>query len=93
MVSWNDGLYKSSLGKKAWQVQTRKQLDSYIHDSRISVLVEVNCETDFVSRGEIFIEHVDDITMQVAACPQVENVVTEDVPEEFVMIETEIGAK
>ncbi|GJX98147.1 nucleic acid-binding, OB-fold protein [Tanacetum coccineum] len=36
------------------------------------VLVEVNCETDFVSRGDIFKELVNDLAMQVAACPQVE---------------------
>jgi len=52
--------------------------------------VEVNCKTEFVSRGEIFEDLVDDIVMQVAACPQVECVVTEDVPKEFVKKETEI---
>jgi elongation factor Ts len=40
---------------------------SYIHDDRIGVLVEVNCETDFVARNEIFTSLVKDITMHIAA--------------------------
>ena len=43
-----------------------RRVGSYIHNSRIGVLV--NCETDFVSRGEIFREPLDDIAMEVAAC-------------------------
>ncbi|CAJ1951719.1 unnamed protein product [Sphenostylis stenocarpa] len=80
----------SSAEKKASRVTAEGRIGSYIHDNRIGVLVEVNCETDFVSRGEIFKELVDDIAMQVAACPQVEYLVTEDVPEEIVNKEKEI---
>src|SRR6201997_3872297 len=40
---------------------------TYNHDGRIGVLVEVNCETDFVARGDIFTELVKDIAMHVAA--------------------------
>lgn len=40
---------------------------SYLHDNRIGVLAEVNCETDFVARNEIFTNLVKDITMQIAA--------------------------
>jgi len=40
---------------------------SYLHDNRIGVLVEVNCETDFVARNEIFTNLVKDIAMHVAA--------------------------
>lgn len=42
-------------------------IGTYNHDSRIGVLVEVNCETDFVARNEIFVNLVKDIAMQVAA--------------------------
>ncbi|KAE9586019.1 hypothetical protein Lal_00010275 [Lupinus albus] len=80
----------SSAEKKASRVTAEGRIGSYIHDSRIGVLVEVNCETDFVSRGEIFKEMVDDIAMQVAACPQVKHLVTEDVPEEIINKEKEI---
>ena len=40
---------------------------SYLHDNRIGVLVEVNCETDFVARNELFTALVKDIAMHIAA--------------------------
>jgi elongation factor Ts len=40
---------------------------TYNHDGRIGVLVEVNCETDFVARGDIFGELVKDVAMHIAA--------------------------
>ena len=42
-------------------------IGNYNHDGRIGVLVEVNCETDFVARNEIFTELVKDIAMHIAA--------------------------
>lgn len=42
-------------------------IGTYNHDNRIGVLVEVNCETDFVARNEIFTELVKDLAMHVAA--------------------------
>lgn len=40
---------------------------TYNHDSRIGVLVEINCETDFVARNEIFTDLVKDVAMHIAA--------------------------
>jgi elongation factor Ts len=40
---------------------------TYNHDSRIGVLVEVNCETDFVARNDIFTNLVKDVAMHIAA--------------------------
>ena len=42
-------------------------IGSYVHDNRIGVLVEVNCETDFVARNENFTELVKDLTLHIAA--------------------------
>jgi translation elongation factor EF-Ts len=42
-------------------------IGNYNHDGRIGVLVEVNCETDFVARNEIFTNLVKDIAMHIAA--------------------------
>lgn len=42
-------------------------IGTYNHDNRIGVLVEINCETDFVARNEIFTNLVKDITMHIAA--------------------------
>ncbi|KAM1155471.1 hypothetical protein ACFX13_026953 [Malus domestica] len=80
----------ASAEKKASRATAEGRIGSYIHDSRIGILLEVNCETDFVSRGDIFKELVDDLAMQVAACPQVQYLATEDVPEEFVTKERAI---
>ncbi len=56
-------------------------IGNYIHDSRIGVLVEVNCETDFVARNEIFTDLVKNLAMHIAASnPQY--VTKEDVPKE-----------
>lgn len=54
---------------------------TYNHDGRIGVLVEVNCETDFVARGEIFGELVKDLAMHIAASAPL-YVSAEDVPAE-----------
>jgi len=52
---------------------------TYNHDGRIGVIVEVNCETDFVARNEIFTDLVKDIAMHVAAsAPQY--VSSDDIP-------------
>jgi len=56
-------------------------IGTYNHDGRIGVLVEVNCETDFVARGEIFAELVKDVAMHIAASNP-EYVSTEEVSEE-----------
>lgn len=52
---------------------------SYLHDNRIGVLVEVNCETDFVARNEKFSEIVKDVAMHIAASSP-EFVSSEDIP-------------
>ncbi|CAI0628765.1 unnamed protein product [Linum tenue] len=80
----------SSADKKSSRLAAEGRIGSYIHDSRIGVLIEVNCETDFVGRGEIFKELVDDLAMQVVACPQVQFVSTEDVPKSIVEKEKEL---
>ncbi len=56
-------------------------IGTYNHDGRIGVLVEVNCETDFVARNELFTELVKDITMHIAASAP-EYITAEDIPSE-----------
>lgn len=64
-------------------------IDSYVHDGRIGVVVEVNCETDFVARLDDFKQFVHQIAMQVAAMsPQY--VSEADIPaEEVARVRTE----
>jgi elongation factor Ts len=58
----------ATAGKKAGRVTAEGAVGSYIHmGGKVGVLVEVNCESDFVSRGEEFQQLVKDIAMHVAA--------------------------
>src|SRR3989304_2067909 len=60
------GLQKAE--KKAGRQTKEGIIQSYIHPgSRLGVLVEINCETDFVARTDEFIEFSKDIAMQIAA--------------------------
>ena len=80
-----------SADKKQGRVAAEGLVESYIHTGgRIGVLVEVNCETDFVARREEFQELVKNIAMQIAACPNVEFVKVEDIPQDTVAKEKEI---
>jgi elongation factor Ts len=81
----------ASAEKKAGRTAAEGLVGSYIHTGgRIGVLVEVNCETDFVARGEKFQDLVRNIAMQIAACPNVEYVKVEDIPSEVVAREKTI---
>eukprot|EP00471_Norrisiella_sphaerica_P004582 CAMPEP_0184487290 /NCGR_PEP_ID=MMETSP0113_2-20130426/9702_1 /TAXON_ID=91329 /ORGANISM="Norrisiella sphaerica, Strain BC52" /LENGTH=483 /DNA_ID=CAMNT_0026869537 /DNA_START=247 /DNA_END=1698 /DNA_ORIENTATION=+ len=77
--------------KKAGRIAAEGAVVSYVHaGSRLGVLMEVNCETDFVARGDAFKELAESLAMQVAANPQVEYVSVDDVDPEFVKRETEV---
>ncbi len=71
----------SKVAKKADRAANEGLVDSYIHvGGKIGVLVEINCETDFVARNERFAELVRDIAMHIAAMP-VRYVSRDQVPE------------
>jgi elongation factor Ts len=58
----------ASAGKKASRATTEGIVAAYIHlQGKVGVLVEVNCETDFVAKNENFREFVKDITLHIAA--------------------------
>lgn len=81
----------ASADKKTGRTAAEGLVGSYIHTGgRVGVLVEVNCETDFVARRDEFKELVQNIAMQVAACPNVEYVRSDDVPSEIVEREKSI---
>jgi elongation factor Ts len=81
----------ASATKKASRVASEGIVHSYIHfGARIGVLVEVNCETDFVARREELKELADNIAKQIAACPNVEYVSVDDIPADIVAKEREI---
>jgi elongation factor Ts len=83
----------ASAVKKASRAATEGIVHSYIHfGSRIGVLVEVNCETDFVARREELKQLADSVAKQIAACPNVEYVNIADIPAEFVEKEKQVEA-
>ncbi len=60
----------SKAAKKSERAAKEGLISSYIHiGGKIGVLVEVNCETDFVARSERFVELVHDIALHIAAMP------------------------
>jgi elongation factor Ts len=90
-VEWLRQKGIASAEKKAGRAAAEGAIGSYIHTgARVGVLVEVNCETDFVARGEIFQELVRNVAMQVAACPNVDYVRVEDIPSEVADREKQI---
>ena len=84
-VEWLRKKGIASAEKKSGRVAAEGAIGSYIHTgSRVGVLLELNCETDFVARGEIFQSLLKDISMQVAACPNVEYVSVDNIPQDVV---------
>ncbi|MFN3360936.1 MAG: translation elongation factor Ts [Pseudanabaenaceae cyanobacterium] len=68
-------------GEKADRTTAQGIVHSYIHfGSQVGVLLELNCETDFVAKREEFKELADNIAKQIAACPGVEYVSVAHIP-------------
>jgi len=77
--------------KKAGRETKEGLIHSYIHaGGRVGVLLELNCETDFVARNELFKELANELALQIAAMKP-KWVKREDVPEEIVAKEGEIA--
>src|SRR5437868_9984411 len=57
----------ASAAKKATRIASEGMIAHYTHGTRIGVLVEVNCETDFVARNPDFVTFAKEVAMQVAA--------------------------
>ena len=81
----------SSAGKKASRTTRQGLIGSYIHHGgQLGVLVEINCESDFVARTEDFIELVHDVAMHIAAADP-RFIRKEDVAPEILAQEKEIA--
>jgi elongation factor Ts len=73
----------SKIGKLAGREAAEGTVQSYIHaNGKVGVLVEVDCNTDFVARNEDFIAFAKDVALHVAASPQVRWVSEDEVPED-----------
>jgi elongation factor Ts len=80
----------SAAAKKAGRATSEGLIGSYVHSNgKVAVLVEVNCETDFVARNEAFQAFCKDIAMHIAASSPV-CVSPDDMPKSFIEKEREI---
>ncbi len=78
----------ASADKKSSRLAAEGLIESYIHaGSRIGVLLEINCETDFVARQPEFHQLARNIAMQIAACQSVYYVDIDDIPDEVILYE------
>lgn len=81
----------ASATKKTSRIATEGVVECYIHmGGKLGVMVEVNCETDFVARRPEFQELAKNIAMQIAASPLVEYVSVQNIPPNIVEKEKEI---
>ncbi len=93
MEKASDFLRKKGLAtakKRAGREASDGVVQSYIHmGGKIGVLVEVNCETDFVAKTDGFLDFTKNIAMHIAAASPL-GVVPEDIPEDVIAKEKEI---
>ena len=76
--------------KRAGRAMTEGRIQSYIHmTGKLGVMLEVNCETDFVAKNEDFQEFAKNIAMHIAASNPL-GIKPEDIPEEIVESEKDI---
>ena len=80
----------ATAAKRAGRATSEGTIQSYIHmGGKIGVMVEVNCETDFVAKTDDFIDFAKNLAMHIAATNPV-GVTAEDVPEEIINRERDI---
>jgi elongation factor Ts len=81
----------SKIGKLADREAAEGTVQSYIHATgKVGVLVEVDCNTDFVARNDDFVEFARDVALHVAASPTVRYISEDDVPHEAKDAETRV---
>ena len=80
----------ATASKRAGRAMTEGVIQSYIHmGGKLGVLLEINCETDFVAKNDDFIEFSKNISMHIAATNPL-GIKPEDIPEEVISKEKEI---
>ena len=73
----------NKIGKLADREAAEGTIQSYIHaNGKVGVIVEVDCNTDFVAKNDEFVAFARDIAMHVAASPQTKYVSADDVPQD-----------
>jgi elongation factor Ts len=74
---------EAQAAKRSGRDATEGTIQSYIHSNgKIGVLVELDCETDFVARNDSFVGFARDLAMHIAASPQILAVTDDEIPSE-----------
>jgi elongation factor Ts len=81
----------ATAAKRADRAASEGVLELYSHGNRVGVMVEVNCETDFVARSEKFREFAHEVALQIAAAGP-KWVRVDDVPADVIEHETQIAS-
>ncbi len=85
---------EAKAAKRAGTEASEGVVQSYIHaGNKIGVLVEVNCETDFVARNEKFVEFAREVALHIAASPSTLAVTEDEVPEDVRASEERIATE
>ena len=81
----------ASADKKSSRIASEGLIEAYIHmGGKLGILVELNCETDFVARNSDFQELAKNIAMQLAACPTVKYVSQDEIPDSVIEAEKKV---
>jgi elongation factor Ts len=82
---------QADAAKRAGRAAREGLVDAYVHQGgRVGVLVEVNCETDYVARGDMFKEFVHDVALHIAALKPL-YISADEVPEDVLATEREVA--
>jgi len=85
---------EAKAAKRAGTEASEGVVQSYIHaGNKLGVIVEVNCETDFVARNEKFVEFARDVALHIAASPTILAVTEDEVPEDVRASEERIATE
>lgn len=81
----------SKLGKLAGRETAEGTVQSYIHaNGKVGVLVQVECNTDFVARNEDFVAFAKDLALHIAASPQTQFITEDEIPQDAKDAETRV---
>jgi elongation factor Ts len=73
----------NKLGKLAGRETSEGTIQSYVHATgKVGVLVQVECNTDFVAKNDDFVEFAKDLALHIAASPQTQYITEDEVPQE-----------
>jgi elongation factor Ts len=84
---------EAQAAKRSGNEAAEGTIQTYVHTGRIGVLVEVDCETDFVARNDDFVGFARDLALHIAASPETLAVTEDEVPAEYRETEVRVATE